>query len=219
MDYFPAEEQRIELTGPAGVLAAIVATPKQEADGLGVVSIICHPHSLMGGTMDNKVVHTVARARRDAQQRVVRFNFRSVAGSDGEFDNGIGETDDLLAVMDWVRKVRPNDRIWLAGFSFGSFVAARACVRAIAQGAPVDRLLLIAPAVVNYDFAGMLHFPVPMHLVYGDADEVVNPSEIRSWFERVTSAKQVDCLAGAGHFFHGRLTELKALLQQEAEKR
>lgn len=215
MDQFPAEEQRVQLPGPAGVIEAIVSVPKPGANEAGIVSIVCHPHSLMGGTMDNKVVHTVARARRDNGHRVVRFNFRGVGGSAGTFANGIGESDDLLAVIDWVRKVRPQDRIWLAGFSFGSFVAARTCARALEAGAPIDRLLLIAPAVVNYDFAALTRFPVPMQLIYGDADEVVDPAAIARWYEQVSSEKSVHCLAGAGHFFHGRLTELKTLLQAD----
>lgn len=213
MESFPVEEQRIRLQGPAGAIEAIAASPKPEVNEAGIVSIICHPHSLMGGTMDNKVVHTVARGRRDAGHRVVRFNFRGVAGSEGVFDHGIGESDDLLAVIDWVRKVRPMDRIWLAGFSFGSFVAARTCAKALELGAPVDHLLLIAPAVVNYDFDQLTAFPVPLELIYGDADEVVDPLEIRRWSEQVTSEKSIHCLAGAGHFFHGRLTELKPLVQ------
>lgn len=213
MDQFPAEEQRIHLPGPAGVIEAIVAAPKPGGNEAGIVSIVCHPHSLMGGTMDNKVVHTVARARRDNGHRVVRFNFRGVAGSAGIFADGIGETEDLLAVIEWVRRVRPADRIWLAGFSFGSFVAARTCEQALAAGVPLDHLLLIAPAVVNYDFAALQQFSVPLQLIYGDADEVVDPTEIQRWYEQVTSEKSVHCLEGAGHFFHGRLTELKTVLQ------
>ncbi|NPU92837.1 MAG: alpha/beta fold hydrolase [Gammaproteobacteria bacterium] len=216
MNPFPAEEQRIDLQGPAGVLQAIAAAPKDAGNGPGNVTIVCHPHSLMGGTMDNKVVHTVARARRDCGHRTVRFNFRGVAGSAGAFDHGMGESDDLLAVIDWVRQVRPEDRIWLAGFSFGSFVAARTCARAVERGDPIDHLLLIAPAVVNYDFGQLQQFPVPLQLIYGDADEVVDSQEIRHWSEGVQSRKSVHCLPGAGHFFHGRLTELKEILQQTA---
>lgn len=212
---FPPDEQLIHLQGPCGRLEAIAAAPAASQPEAGVVSIICHPHSLMGGTMNNKVVHTVARARRDNGQRAVRFNFRSVGDSEGEFDHGIGESDDLLAVIDWVRQVRPADRIWLAGFSFGSFVAARTCARALELGAPVDRLLLIAPAVVNYAFDELTQFPVPLTMIYGDADEVVDPHEIARWFDRVRSEKTLHCFSGAGHFFHGRLTELKSVLQTQ----
>ena len=219
MPEFPADEQRLDLNGPEGILKAIAASPKNAGNEPGIVTIVCHPHSLMGGTMDNKVVHTVARARRDCGQRTLRFNFRGVAGSDGEFAHGIGESDDLLAVIDWVRQARPRDRIWLAGFSFGSFVAARTCAMALERGDPVDHLLLIAPAVVNYGFDELTAFPVPVHLIYGDADEVVDPLEIRQWVDSVSSAKTVDCLSGAGHFFHGRLTELKDIVQRETGAR
>ena len=218
MQSFPADEQRVDLAGPAGILKAIVASPKNAGNEPGIVTIVCHPHSLMGGTMDNKVVHTVARARRDCGQRTVRFNFRSVAGSAGEFDNGIGESDDLLSVIEWVRQVRPDDRIWLAGFSFGSFVAARTCGLALEQGHPIDHLLLIAPAVVNYGFDQLTRFPVPVHLIYGDADDVVDPLEIRAWVEQVAQPKTVHYLEGAGHFFHGRLTELKDIIQVETRR-
>lgn len=215
MPTFPEDEQRIDLAGPAGILKAIASSPKNVGNDPGIVTIVCHPHSLMGGTMDNKVVHTVARARRDCGQRTVRFNFRSVAGSEGEFDNGIGESDDLLAVIDWVRRERPQDRIWLAGFSFGSFVAARTCAMALERGDPIDHLLLIAPAVVNYGFDRLTAFPVPVQMIYGDADEVVDPLEIRRWGEQVQPPKAVTCLEGAGHFFHGRLTELKDIIAVE----
>ena len=213
MTPFPVEEQRIHLKGPAGALEAIAASPRAGKGVAGAVSIICHPHSLMGGTMDNKVVHTVARARRDAGHRVVRFNFRSVGASEGTFDHGIGESDDLLAVIDWVRRTCPSDRIWLAGFSFGSFVAARTCQLALDAGVPLDHLLLIAPAVVNYPFESLRRFGVPVQLIYGDADDVVDPLEIARWVDQVESEKTVHCLPGAGHFFHGRLTELKDLVQ------
>lgn len=214
MDLFPADECRFVLDGPAGGLEVVTAAPREKESGAGTVTIVCHPHSLMGGTLDNKVVHTVARARREQGQRTVRFNFRGVGTSAGVFDHGKGESDDLLAIIDWVRQVRPLDRLWLAGFSFGAYVAARTCARAVDRGDPVDQLLLIAPAVVNYDFEHLRTFPVPLTLIYGDADEVVDPLAIRHWFDQVDSPRQVICLPEAGHFFHGRLTELKARLQE-----
>ncbi|AUM14073.1 alpha/beta hydrolase [Ketobacter alkanivorans] len=215
MNHFPVGESPVVINGPAGALHAIATCPQNAGEEGGNVTIVCHPHSLMGGTMNNKVVHTVARARRDLGNRVVRFNFRGVEKSEGEYDHGIGEQDDLLAVIDWVRQVRPQDSIRLAGFSFGSFVAASACSRAIERGDPVSDLLLIAPAVVNYDFDRITGFPCPFALIYGDEDEVVDSSEIRSWYDQVQSQKQVYCLQGAGHFFHGRLTEVKTILQEQ----
>lgn len=213
MNTFPMGESQFMIDGPQGDLQAVATCPKNATDEPGIVTIVCHPHSLMGGTMNNKVVHTIARARRDQGHRVVRFNFRSVEKSQGEFAEGIGERDDLLAVMDWVRTARPHDRIWLAGFSFGGFVCAGACNLAIGKGYPVDDLLLIAPAVVNYDFDQLQAFQCPLTLVYGDEDEVVDFQLIYEWYSTVSTQKQVHCLQGAGHFFHGRLTELKTILQ------
>jgi alpha/beta superfamily hydrolase len=215
MKQFPETETPIVIQGPQGDLQAIATCPQNAEDGPGNVTIVCHPHSLMGGTMNNKVVHTVARARRDCGHRVVRFNFRGVEKSQGQYDDGIGEQGDLLAVIDWVRQVRPNDALWLAGFSFGSFVAASACSKVIERGDPVPHLLLIAPAVVNYSFDALTRFDCPMTLIYGDEDEVVDSAEIRQWYERVESEKRVYCLSGAGHFFHGRLTEVKNILLED----
>jgi|TARA_B100000965_G_C19480912_1_gene708466 uncharacterized protein len=215
MNSFPAGESSLVINGPAGALQAITTCPKNVDDGPGNVTIVCHPHSLMGGTMNNKVVHTVARARRDLGHRVVRFNFRGVEKSEGQYDHGIGEQEDLLAVIDWVRATRPDDRLWLAGFSFGSFVAASACGRALERGYPVTHLLLIAPAVVNYEFDSLTAFDCPLAILYGDEDEVVDATEIQRWSDRISTLKQVFCLPGAGHFFHGRLTEVKDIIQDQ----
>lgn len=209
---FPQGETPVFIPGPQGNLQAITTCPESAANHRGNVTIVCHPHSLMGGTMNNKVVHTVARARRDLGHRVVRFNFRGVEKSEGEYAEGIGEQDDLLAVIDWVRQERPDDRICLAGFSFGAFVSASACGRAVERGDPIEDLLLIAPAVVNYDFDQITLFPCPLTLIYGDADEVVDSNAIQAWFDRVRTPKTVHCLSEAGHFFHGRLVEVKQLL-------
>ncbi|PIE41490.1 MAG: alpha/beta hydrolase [Gammaproteobacteria bacterium] len=221
MQSFPGKEIRLFIPGPQGQLQAI-ATPARQVGGEHAgtsknsrenVAIVCHPHSLMGGTMNNKVVHTVARAHRDAGHHVVRFNFRGVEQSEGEYAHGVGETDDVLAVLAWVKALLPNANIWLAGFSFGSFVVARTLRLALDEGYNIHHLLLIAPAVENYAFYELTEFGVPMAMVYGDADEVVNPVRIAEWFETVTTDKRLSTLAGAGHFFHGRLTDLKAAVQ------
>lgn len=218
MSAFPTGESPLFIEGPSGKLQAITNCPQNAPEEGGNVSIVCHPHSLMGGTMNNKVVHTVTRARRDLGHRVVRFNFRGVEKSDGEYDDGIGEQDDLLAVIDWVRSIRPGDRIWLAGFSFGSFVAASGCGKAVKRGDPIDHLLLIAPAVENYDFSVLTHFDCPMAMIYGDEDEVVDSSAIGKWAETVSSPSKVFCLPGAGHFFHGRLNEVKSIVQEQLQE-
>ena len=218
---FPEKEARLILPGAVGKLEAIATPGKQksgeqpgfDANDVEQVAIVCHPHSLMGGTMNNKVVHTVARAHRDAGHSVIRFNFRGVGGSDGEYDGGIGEADDLLSVLEWVKHCFPSAQIWLAGFSFGSFVAANTVEKALASGFSIQHLLLVAPAAENYPFDRLTQFSVPLVMIYGDEDEVVSPQSISGWFESVKSAKAMECISGAGHFFHGRLTDLKAAIE------
>lgn len=219
---FPAKESRLFLPGPAGRLQAIATPGKLTASNMQAssansvkhVAIVCHPHSLMGGTMNNKVVHTIARAHRDAGHPVIRFNFRGVEQSEGQYDGGVGESDDLLAVMAWAKHCFPAAQIWLAGFSFGSFVSARTTAMALDAGFDLAHLLLVAPAVENYPFDRLTEFAVPMAMIYGDQDEVVDPQEILQWFESVTSDKQIESIEGAGHFFHGRLTDLKAAVEK-----
>ncbi len=218
MDHFPEGETQFAIPGPEGNLQAVATCPKNASQNEGVVSIVCHPHSLMGGTMNNKVVHTVARARRDVGHRVVRFNFRGVEKSEGRYAEGIGEQEDLLAVVDWVRRVRPQDVICLAGFSFGSYVAAAACSRAVERGDPIRHLLLIAPAVENFGFDKLLQFPCALSVLYGDADEVVNSNAMRDWAEKVQTSKKIVSLPQAGHFFHGRLTEVKTIVESDFAK-
>ena len=209
---FTPGDSALTIPGPVGDLQAIVTCSETSANDRQNVSIVCHPHSLMGGTMNNKVVHTVARARRDLGHVVVRFNFRGVEKSEGAYADGIGEQDDLLAVLAWVTRQMLEAKLHLAGFSFGAFVSAATCQRAIEQDFPIEDLLLVAPAVVNYPFDKLTQFSCPLTLIYGDADEVVDSDEIKSWYQQVSSTKQVHCLAGAGHFFHGRLVEVKKLL-------
>ncbi len=222
MESFPDKETRLFIPGPAGRLQAIATPGKTTGEessptsinGSKQVAIVCHPHSLMGGTMNNKVVHTLARMFRDAGIPVIRFNFRGVEQSEGEYAAGIGETDDLLAVMAWARACFPEAVFRVAGFSFGSFVVARSIDPAIARGYQVRDLLLIAPAVENYEFEKLTEFAVPVAMIYGDQDEVVDPSGIRDWFAAVSGDKDSVCLEGAGHFFHGRLPELKSAAQR-----
>ncbi len=124
---FPEISSTLQLAGPAGALEAAVDVPT-ESSRAGV-AIVCHPHPLHGGTMHNKVVVMVARALGELGLSTVRFNFRGVGASGGTYDEGVGETADLIAVADWVRRTRPGDALWLAGFSFGSYVALRAAAQ------------------------------------------------------------------------------------------
>ena len=204
---FPGEDTAVYLRGPAGRLEALVDVPT-EVPAQPVVAIICHPHPQHGGTMRNKVVTIVERSLRELGLRTVRFNFRGVGESAGEFDDGRGELDDLLAVVDWVRRTRPDDEIWLAGFSFGSAIAARAAM----QVAP-RQLISIAPPVERADFSD-IHVPGCHWLVVqGDEDDVVSPQAVYDWVADTEPKPELIVMKKAGHFFHRRLMDLRGLLK------
>lgn len=198
-------EHALLVPGPCGPLQVVVQVPAQPRPD--ALALICHPHPLMGGSLDNKVVFTLQRAARDLGLVSIRFNFRGVGASAGAYDQGIGEQDDLLAVLAWADPAAVR-RLWLAGFSFGSFVAAMAWPRALAAGHAGLGLVLAAPPVTRFPLAGHA-LPGDAHVIYGDADEVVEPSAIRAWLATQPAALDIRVLEGAGHFFHGRLGELK----------
>jgi len=193
----------LALPGPAGALEAVTTCPA--ADAVAATAIVCHPHPLHGGTMQNKVVHTLARAFDELGLRTVRFNFRGVGTSAGAFANGVGETEDVLAVLYWVSERRPNDQLWLAGFSFGAFMALRAAAQF-----PVTQLVLVAPPVNFYPELGPAPAPrVPALVLQGEDDDVVSAADVRAWVERVPLRPRLRLFPGVGHFFHGRLNDLR----------
>ena len=124
-DEFPTSRQEFILRGPTGNLECVADVP-DPAEERPATIVICHPHPLHGGTMHNKVVTILERSMRELGLRTVRFNFRGVGESEGSHDDGYGETDDLFAVTEWVRHTRPDDDLWLGGFSFGSYISQRA---------------------------------------------------------------------------------------------
>lgn len=198
--------QREQLAGPAGRLEAVI---EQGSDTPGFIAIVCHPHPLFGGTMDNKVVTTLTRLVRDKGGVVVRFNFRGVGESQGAYSDGIGETEDLLAVHSWLHQQWPHLPLWLAGFSFGSFVAARGAEILNANGAPVNHLLLVAPPVHHYPFADIETTGCPVTVVQGEDDEVVPADQVFQWTASTPLQPDVIRFPECGHFFHGRLVDLK----------
>ncbi len=202
-DVFPCGVTSLRIPGPTGALE-LMATCPDEQKAVGATGVICHPHPLQGGTMTNKVVHTLARAFGDLGLRTVRFNFRGVGASEGVFGNAEGELEDLLAVLDWTRACRPHDVIWLGGFSFGGYVAARA-----AQQVPVAQIVTVAPAVNLYPFASMRSPNAPWLVVQGDDDDVVPANAVNEWAQRMQPPPTIVMLSGVGHFFHGRLNDLR----------
>ena len=208
---FPCAET-FTIPGPCGALEALAACPA--ATARAATAIVCHPHPLHGGTMHNKVVHTLARAFTDLGLRAVRFNFRGVGASAGGFAHGTGETDDLLAVIAWVRAQHPDGAIWLAGFSFGAYVALRA-----AAVSPVAQLVTVAPAVHLYDFNAFATPRAPWLLIQGAADEVVPPAQVLAWARALRPAPDVVELPDVGHFFHQRLNELRRVVVERLRAR
>ncbi len=205
MTAFPTDITTFQLPGPAGELEVMVEPIPQT--NTTIVAILCHPHPLFGGTMTNKVVSTLARTCKDMSIPSVRFNFRGVGKSTGEFDEGRGELDDLFAVIEWVKQVKPQAKIWLAGFSFGSLVAAKAATQGVAT-----QLISIAPPVMRWGFDTISTMPCPWLVVQGDQDEIVPADEVFEWFATAHPEAQVICMHGAGHFFHGQLIALREIL-------
>lgn len=202
-------EERHTMEGPAGALEMLVT----RAENPVALTVICHPHPLHGGSMTNKVVHTLMRAARDADASVVRFNFRGVGRSGGAHDAGRGEIDDCLAVIAWARQEMPAAALWLMGFSFGGYVAAAAACR---LESPPERLVLVAPSVERLPFAELLPLPAPTTVMMGEADDVVASASV---FDLLEGRDGIDVVrfAETGHFFHGRLVELKDAVEQAVQ--
>jgi alpha/beta superfamily hydrolase len=196
--------------GPAGVLEAIVEDPRApDAPLPAAFAVVCHPHPLHGGTMDNKVATTLARTFHELAMPTIRFNFRGVGTSAGSFDEGRGETEDALAVVTYGRQRWPGAALWLAGFSFGGRVALGASCRP--EAGTVARLVTVAPAFTRY-YASPADVPVPACpwlLVQGDADEVIAAADVIAWAKAIVPPPDLVVLPGVGHFFHGNLNALR----------
>lgn len=206
-DQFPGEEASFALQGPAGKLETItsVADPAEARRG---VAVICHPNPVQGGTMHNKVVTMVERSLREIGLDTVRFNFRGTGASEGSYDDGNGESDDLAAVVRWLRKVRPGDALWLAGFSFGSYVSLR---NAVALNA--DALISIAPPADRYRFETLALPQCPWLVVMGEEDEVVEPKKVFDWIDGLAKKPELVRMPETGHFFHRRLMDLRGAIK------
>jgi len=195
------------LAGPAGALETKLEFGDDTAAAPAAFGVVCHPHPLFGGTMDNKVAHTLARAMLECGAPAFRFNFRGVGASGGTFDSGRGEVDDLSAVVVEGRRRFPAAKLWLGGFSFGAFVALRAASRVVP-----DKLVAVAPPVARFDLGEVANPDCEWLLAQGDADDVVPAAEVLAWAAKQPHQPRLHVLAGAGHFFHGRLHELKPLI-------
>ena len=199
-----ASTQRGLIDGPAGAIECAIDTPETAVRG---VAVIAHPLPTGGGTLDNKVVGTLARAAVQLGVRAVRFNFRGVGQSAGTWDEGLGEIDDLLAVIAHHRA--PKLPLLLAGFSFGGYAAATAAAR-LSEAERAHHLLLVAPAVSRFAIAAV---PAGTGVIHGEADDVVPLAAALDWAR--PQALPITVVPGVGHFFHGQLTLLKHLVLRD----
>ena len=199
--------EKLFLEGPAGRLEAILERPGEGA--LAGAAVVCHPHPQHGGTMHNKVAHTLARAFVRSEFEVLRFNFRGTEHSEGQYDNGVGELDDALAAIQFMRARHGSYPLWLAGFSFGAAIAVRAAV-----ATHVDGLVSVAPAISR--FAAGLESPpdCPWLIIQGDEDELVDVEETVAWVDSLEPGPELLIINGGEHFFHGRLAELRSAVME-----
>ncbi len=197
------------IEGEAGKIEYdFIAVPDSHASR-NLIAVVCHPHPLHGGTKDNKVVHTLCRALRDMGVASIRFNFRGVGKSEGQFDHGKGEYEDLITVVKFLRTyVDEKKPLLIAGFSFGSFIASR-----FAISNKVSACIMVAPPVSYPEFKEMNTFLSPLLVIQGDQDEVVDYGDVKSWVGALVRSPEFEIVEGAGHFFHGRLPELKSIVQ------
>lgn len=196
----------ILLKGIVGDIETLISRPKVLTASSPIV-VISHPHPLYGGSMTNKVVHIIAKSFSELDAITVRFNFRGVGKSQGKYEAGIGEAEDLQVLVNQLKQWRPEAPIWLAGFSFGAYVTVRA--QSVVNA---EKLLLVAPPVSMYPFAELKEIAVPWIVIQGGEDEVIDAAAVKDWISNRVLAPQLIWMDNAGHFFHGKLNEVKALL-------
>ncbi len=209
---FPTQSGPLVLPGPAGDLEAAIDLPDADVAALPLVVVVCHPLPTEGGTMHNKVVTMVARTLRELGAAAVRFNFRGTGASGGTYDNGAGETADLAAVVDWVRRERPGHALWLAGFSFGAYVSLRA-----SDALQPDALISVAPPAGRWDFESIVLPTCPWLVIQGEADEIVDPQAVYDWLDDSGAQAELVRMPETSHFFHRRMIDLRGVVRHWAE--
>jgi hypothetical protein len=205
-----AQTQKSTVHGAAGAIEVVIDTPASDMPATVVsrgVAVIAHPHPLFGGTLDNKVVQTLARAFTQCGWTAVRFNFRGVGFTQGVHDEGRGELDDMLAV---IAQLAPAGPLCLAGFSFGAFVTTHAFEK-LHSTRQIDKLVLVGTSVSRSAAAPVAAAEHSKTLViHGETDDTVELSAVMDWAR--PQSLPVTVVPGGGHFFHGQLTLLKSLV-------
>ncbi len=173
------------------------------------MAIVCHPHPLYGGTLHNKVVTIISKILNKHGMPVLRFNFRGVELSQGEYDNGVGEKEDLAFVSQFMRERHPKQALWLAGFSFGAYIAA-----SMQHRLQAEQLITIAPAVTSFNFDQFPAPQCPWLLIQGLADEVIDADKVLSWANSLEKPPTIETMEETSHFFHRRLVDLGEILER-----
>ncbi len=207
----PPQSETLLIDGPAGRLECILESPGNVTSIASAV--VCHPHPVHGGTMQNKVVHTLARAFSAQQMSTLRFNFRGVGESEGEFDDGEGELEDVLAAADFLSARFPGLPIWLAGFSFGAALAIRAAVKLDAAG-----LVSIASAAFRFADTEPVQPTCPWLIVHGEEDELADINETIEWVNSMEPGPELCVFPDTTHFFHGKLVKLREVVKSFVDK-
>ena len=206
---FPENESHFLLEGSVGSLE-VHTTSHKPWMGIGV---ICHPHPLYGGSMNNKVVYTLSEAMKGSGLNTVRFNFRGVGKSEGAFGDVAGEVEDLFSVLEWIQKVCPTAPLWLAGFSFGAYVCAKGAEYCLNQDWDLRQLISIAPAVHLAPYPSLNEITCPWLIIQGTEDELIPSDLVLNWAKtlQLNPNQQVKYIPipGASHFFHGKLLLLQ----------
>ena len=195
-----AATRRELIAGPAGRIECALDAP---GGGLAGIALIAHPHPLFGGTLDNKVVQTLARALLEQGYLALRPNFRGVGASEGTYDEGRGEVEDLAAVLEWAQREHGELPLALAGFSFGAAMQAR-----FAQRVAPRRMLLVGVAVGNFEVPAV---PAGTLLIHGERDETVPLAAVLDWAR--PQELPVLVVPGADHFFHRKLQVLRDIVR------
>lgn len=195
------------LTGAVGRLEAVIDSPGK-TNNQDYIAVCCHPHPQHGGAMGNKVIYTASRTLAGVGITSVRFNFRGVGQSEGEYADGIGEQDDLLAVVDWVEEKYPARQLLLIGFSFGSYVTAMQAVKLNSH-----LLISIAPPIGRIKFIGFSRPVCPWLVIQGDDDELVDCEQVANWSRSFQPPAHLIQMAETSHFFHGKLIDLRTNIE------
>ncbi len=212
----------LELAGPAGRLEAVIDEPAAAGtigadgllnighqSGLRAAVVFAHPLTTMGGTMHTKVVYQSAKAMSRIGCAVLRLNFRGAGASAGTFSNGPGETEDFLAALDYMRNAYPDAPLWVAGMSFGAWIALTA-----GAGDPrVSTLVGIAPPLSRYDFSAVERSTKPKFFIQGERDEICPLKDMREFYSRAADPKELVVIDGADHLFDGKVTEVAEAIE------